>query len=214
MLVGEEDTMTPRPLPRRRPAIAGASGPSSRGRPSVEPRTAWRLRRRPCAIPRPSVKNVSCYDDPHEADVDSPVSFLGSAGALVARGAGPLHRIRPRPTSEAIHAPFDGLDLYVRDGLVYYRASGGARAVRRLISASLADTAVDSSSREDGSPLGSTPTTRSYEDVIEHYPIPGPAADTRRTASGRYPEPSRGFSIASDKTDDARSDRADHARRA
>src|SRR6266480_1614610 len=99
------------------------------------------------------------------------------------------------PTAAARRMAFDQiLDLYVRDGLVYYRALKSDRAKLDAFVAWVGDTPMDAASR--ASPSGSTPTMRScsrpwsiitrFRDVHRSTPI---------AASGRFPARSSGCRI-------------------
>jgi hypothetical protein len=93
-----------------------------------------------------------------------------------------LRQDAPPPVVDPIHRPFDGiLDLYVRDGLVYYRALKSERATFDRYLTALAATTADT--------VNSWPANRQLafwinaynafvlRTVIDHYPIRGRAAD-------------------------------------
>jgi hypothetical protein len=88
--------------------------------------------------------------------------------------------VQDRPPAATPNTPLDEiLDVYVRDGLVYYRA---LRQERRRLDAyvtSLAETAIDSSSREERLAFWlNAYNALVLKTVIDHYPIPRQSKDT------------------------------------
>jgi hypothetical protein len=96
------------------------------------------------------------------------LALIGTLAPSVAPVAG---QVSPPATPVT---PLDEiLDLYVRDGLVYYRALKLDRARLDRYVASLADTAVDSSSREERLAFWlNAYDALVLKTVIDHYPSP------------------------------------------
>ena len=108
VITGDEDELIPVDESRSMAAaIPGATLVIIPGRASGEPRAARRIQRRPERISHQAVRHES------RRDIAGPPV---RCGAIRAQDPAP-------PVVDPLHRPFDEiLDIYVRDGLVYYRA--------------------------------------------------------------------------------------------
>ena len=92
----------------------------------------------------------------------------------------------------------ESLDLYVRDGFVYYRALRGDRSRLDRYVAAIASTDVAGRPREDQIAFWiNAYNAIALKTVIDHYPIAQRSKDTRRAASGRSRARSSAMRIAS-----------------
>jgi hypothetical protein len=105
-------------------------------------------------------------------------SLIGIAlCAVVAMPAARAQQFTPAPGAEALHRPLDQiLDLYVRDGLVYYRALRSERARLDQYVASLNVSSASYNGWSDGQKMAFWVDAYNafvLETVINHYPIHG-----------------------------------------
>ncbi len=167
VVVGEEDVLTPLPKPSvARRAAAVDSDRDSRRRAPVEPRAPGRVFPRRSMTFSPRTCNLSSMRSPALAAV-----CFGLATA-----AARAQEFTPAPGSDPLHRPLDQiLDLYVRDGLVYYRAlkSERGRLDRYVASLNVPAATYNGWSREQKMAFWSTPTTPSCSDRHRSLPDPG-----------------------------------------
>ena len=108
------------------------------------------------------------------------MSLLAMAGAHLLAAWSP--QLSPQPSVDSLHRPLDELlDLYVRDGLVYYRALKVDRPKLDRYVASLAGSSAGSASAAGSREEQVAFWLNAYDafvlqTVIDHYPIRGRAA--------------------------------------
>jgi hypothetical protein len=132
---------------------------------------------------------------------------LQIAALLIAIGVVAIPSARQMPTDSRAKAYDDALDLYVRDGMVYYRQLKGARVPFDSYVSSLATASIESASRENQIAFWiNAYNAFVLQTVIDHYPIVGrskeyPAKSIRQIpgAFERLPHRAAGRTITLDE---------------